>query len=188
MKQLYVKTRDEWRKWLSKHNSTEKELWLVFFKKETGKPSIEYDASVEEALCFGWVDSIIKKIDDEKYARKFTPRKPESHWSESNKTRVKKMIEQGRMAESGLARVQEAKQNGIWYKSARPNISFEIPEEFEHALQQNKKAQEFFEQLAPTYQKQYIGWMAVAKRQETREKRIKESIALLKKGEKLGLK
>ncbi len=188
MQQLYVKTRDEWRKWLSEHHQTERELWLVFFKKETGKPSIEYDASVEEALCFGWVDSIIKKIDAEKYARKFTPRKSESPWSESNKTRVKKMIEQGRMAESGLARVQEAKQNGLWYKSTRPNISFEIPEEFERALQQNKEAQEFFQQLAPSYQKQYIAWIVVAKRQETREKRIKESIALLKKGEKLGMK
>lgn len=98
------------------------------------------------------------------------------------------MIEQGLMAETGLARVQEAKQNGLWYKSTRPNISFDIPEEFEYALQQNRKAQEFFEQLAPSYQKQYIGWIVVAKRRETREKRIKESIALLKKGEKLGLK
>lgn len=77
MQQLYVKTRDEWRKWLSEHHQTERELWLVFFKKETGKPSIEYDASVEEALCFGWVDSIIKKIDAEKYARKFTQGSPE---------------------------------------------------------------------------------------------------------------
>ncbi len=98
------------------------------------------------------------------------------------------MIEQGRMVESGLARVQEAKQNGLWYKSTRPNISFEIPGEFERALQQNKEAQEFFQQLAPSYQKHYIGWIVVAKRQETREKRIKESIALLNKGKKLGLK
>jgi len=188
LNQLYIKTRDEWRRWLCEHHQTEKELWLVFFKKETGKPSIEYDASVEEALCFGWVDSIIKKIDAEKYARKFTPRKSESPWSESNKTRVKKMIERGRMTESGLARVQEAKQNGLWFKSTRPNISFDIPEEFDNALQKNKKAQEFFEQLAPTYQKQYIGWIVVAKRPETKEKRIKESIALLNKGEKLGLK
>ena len=98
------------------------------------------------------------------------------------------MIEQGRMAVSGLVRVQEAKQNGLWYKSTRPNISFDIPEEFDNALQKNKKAQEFFEQLAPSYQKHYIGWIVVAKRQATREKRIKASIALLKKGEKLGMK
>ena len=188
MQQLYVKTRDEWRKWLSEHHQTERELWLVFFKKETGKPSIEYDASVEEALCFGWVDSIIKKIDAEKYARKFTPRKSGSLWSDSNKKRVKKMIAEGRMTEFGLARIEEAKQSGLWHKSPRPDILFEIPEEFEHALQQNKEAQEFFQQLAPSYQKHYIGWIVVAKRPETREKRIKESIALLKKGEKLGLK
>jgi len=188
LQQLYVKTRDEWRKWLSEHHQTERELWLVFFKKETGKPSIEYDASVEEALCFGWVDSIIKKIDAEKYARKFTPRKSGSLWSDSNKKRVKKMIAEGRMTEFGLARIEEANRSGLWDKSPRPDISFEIPEEFERALQQNKEAQEFFQQLAPSYQKQYIAWIVVAKRQETREKRIKESIALLKKGEKLGMK
>ncbi len=98
------------------------------------------------------------------------------------------MIAEGRMTEFGLARIEEAKQNGLWFKSTRPNISFDIPEEFDHVLQKNKKAQEFFEQLAPTYQKHYIGWIVVAKRPETREKRIKESIALLNKGEKLGLK
>ena len=188
MRQVYVKTRDEWRKWLAEHHQTERELWLVFFKKETGKPSLEYDVSVEEALCFGWVDSIIKKIDAEKYARKFTPRNSGSLWSDSNKKRVKKMITEGRMTEFGLARVQEAKENGLWHKSARPNISFELPEEFSQALNQNKKAQEFFVQLAPTYQKQYIGWIVVAKWQETKQRRIKESIALLKKGKKLGMK
>ena len=188
MKQLYLKTRDEWRKWLAEHHQTERELWLVFFKKETGKPSLEYDASVEEALCFGWVDSIIKKIDAEKYARKFTPRNSGSLWSDSNKKRVKKMITEGRMTEFGLARIEEAKQSGLWQKSPRADISFEIPEEFEHALQQNREAQAFFQQLAPSYQKQYIGWIVVAKRLETRGKRIKESIALLTRGENLGLK
>ncbi len=188
MKQVYLKTRDEWRTWLSKHHTTDTYVWLVFFKKETGKPTIEYDASVEEALCFGWVDSIIKKIDTERYVRKFTPRKLESLWSDSNKKRVKKMIAQGRMTEFGLARIAEARQSGLWYKSPRPNISFEIPEEFDRALQQNKKAQQFFEQLAPSYQRQYIGWITVAKRLETKEKRIKESVALLERGEKLGMK
>ena len=98
------------------------------------------------------------------------------------------MIAEGRMTEFGLARIDEAKQSGFWHKSPRPDISFEIPEKFECALQQNKEAQAFFQQLAPSYQKHYIGWIVMAKRPETREKRIKESIALLKKGEKLGLK
>lgn len=188
MKQLYVKSRDEWNKWLSKHHNTENEVWLIFFKKETRKPSIEYVSAVEEALCFGWVDSVIKKIDDSKYARKFTPRKNNSRWSELNKKRAEKLIREGRMTEFGLAKIDVAKKSGIWDKSDRPGISFDLPPEFEKALGQNKKANEHFLKLAPTYQKHYIGWIAVAKRQETKVKRIKESIALLEKGEKLGLK
>jgi uncharacterized protein YdeI (YjbR/CyaY-like superfamily) len=95
MKQLYVTTRDKWRRWLAKHYATETGIWLIFYKKETSKPTIPYEDAVEEALCFGWVDSIIKKIDAEKYARKFTPRKDKSNWSELNKKRAKKMIKEG---------------------------------------------------------------------------------------------
>ncbi|MFQ6084488.1 MAG: YdeI family protein [Candidatus Aminicenantia bacterium] len=188
MKQLYVKTRDEWKNWLSKHHNRETEVWLIFFKKETRKPSIEYGAAVEEALCFGWIDSIIKKIDDTKYARKFTPRKDNSKWSELNKKRTEKMIREGRMTEFGLVKIDAAKKAGYWDKLESPDISFDLPLEFEQALAQNKKANENFKKLAPTYQKQYIGWIAVAKRQETKERRIKESIVLLQKGEKLGLR
>ncbi len=185
---LYVTNRDEWNKWLSKHHNAEKEVWLIFFKKETRKPSMEYESAVEEALCFGWIDSVVKKIDDSKYARKFTPRKDKSNWSELNKKRAKKMIREGRMTEFGLVKINIAKKAGNWDKAERPNISFDLPPEFEQALAQNKKANEHFVKLAPTYQKHYIGWITVAKRQETKVKRIKESIALLEKGEKLGLK
>ena len=94
MNQVYFKDRKEWREWLSKNHNIEAGIWLVYYKKETGRTSIEYDDSVEEALCFGWIDSIIKKIDEEKYVRKFTPRKPNSRWSESNKRRVEKMIKE----------------------------------------------------------------------------------------------
>jgi len=92
MKLLYVKTAQEWRKWLSHNHDTETEVWLVFFKKETGEPSLQYESSVEEALCFGWIDSIIKKLDDNRYVRKFTPRKNSSKWSELNKKRVARLI------------------------------------------------------------------------------------------------
>ena len=188
MKQLYVTNRDEWNKWLSEHHGTEKEVWLIFFKKETRKPSIEYESAVEEALCFGWIDSVVKKIDDLKYARKFTPRKNISNWSELNKRRAEKMIKEGRMTEFGLAKIEAARKSGNWDRAERPDISFDLPPEFERALAQNKKAKEHFMKLAPTYQKHYIGWIAVAKRQETKQKRIKESISLLEKGKKLGLK
>jgi uncharacterized protein YdeI (YjbR/CyaY-like superfamily) len=188
MKQLYFKTSQKWREWLANNNDKETEIWLIFFKKNTGKPSMEYESSVEEALCFGWIDSIIKKIDESKYARKFTPRKDNSNWSEVNKKRVDRLIKNRRMTDIGLAKIEAAKQNGQWDKPGRPDISFEIPEELKKALDKNSVAKEYFEQLAPTYQKQFMGWIVIAKRPETKEKRINESIKLLAKGQKLGLK
>lgn len=189
MKQLHFKTPQAWRDWLHKNHDREPEgVWLIFFKKDTGKASVDYNAAVEEALCYGWIDSIIKKLDDEKYARKFTPRKHDSKWSELNKKRVEKLIKQNRMAAPGLAKVEAAKQGGLWHKPDRPQISLELPPEFKQALAQNPQARKFFDDLAPSYKKQYIAWIAVAKRPETRENRIRESLALLQRGEKLGMK
>ncbi|UCE28860.1 MAG: hypothetical protein JSV85_06245 [Candidatus Bathyarchaeota archaeon] len=91
---LYAVGRDDWREWLRRNHDVKKEIWLIYYKKHTGKPSIPYDDSVEEALCFGWVDSTIKRIDDQRFARKFTPRKARSRWSEANKRRARKMIEE----------------------------------------------------------------------------------------------
>ena len=189
MKEIYLTTRAKWRKWLSDNHDKEKEgIWLVFYRKETGKPSLEYEDSVEEALCFGWVDSIIKKIDDEKYCRKFTPRKPDSKWSQLNRKRVQKAIKEGRMTEHGLAIIEAAKKSGLWERNPTAAINFDMPKEFVDAMKKNKKAKDFFDQLAPTYQKHYIAWVTTAKRPETRDKRIRESITLLEQGKKLGLK
>lgn len=188
MKQLYFKTSNDWRKWLKSNHDKENKVWLIFFKKKAGKPSIEYESAVEEALCYGWIDSIIKKLDDERYVRKFTPRRSNSRWSELNKKRVRKLMKQGHMTKSGAAKVTEAKKSGLWEQSGQPEISFEIPREFESVLVKNKKAKMFFDQLAPAYQKQFIGWISVAKRQETKNRRVGESVALLEQGKKLGLK
>jgi len=188
MKQLYVTSRGEWRNWLSWHHIKEAEVWLIFYKKETSKPTIGYEEAVEEALCFGWIDSIIKKIDDEKYARKFSPRKDNSKWSALNKKRANKMIKEGRITDVGLAKIQTAKRTGLWEKDGRPKISFDVPPEFAKALAQNKKAKKNFDKLAPSYRKQYIGWIKVAKRAETKKRRIEKSLFLLEKGKKLGMK
>src|SRR5256885_14789235 len=104
-KTLYVTSRDDWRAWLEKNHETEKEVWLIYYKKHTNRPRIPYDDAVEEALCFGWIDSIVQKIDDERYAQKFTPRKSSSKWSESNKRRVRKLLQEGRMTQAGLAKI-----------------------------------------------------------------------------------
>lgn len=188
MKQLYVPNRDKWREWLGRHYATERGIWLVFYKKGTSKPTIDYEAAVEESLCFGWIDSIIKKIDDEKYVRKFTPRKDKSYWSELNKKRAEKMIKAERMTAAGLVKIEAAKKNRLWGQTGRPHISLDIPSEFAQALDTNKRAQENFEKLAPSYRKHYIGWIQSAKRDETKKKRIRESIFLLAKGKRLGLK
>jgi len=188
MKKLYVRNSEEWRKWLSRFHDKEMEIWLVFYKKESGKPTLGYEQAVEEALCFGWIDSIIKKIDDESYARKFTPRKENSAWSASNKRRIKKLVEERRMTSIGLEKVKTAKESGGWDKDNRPDISPDIPSEFKQSLNRNRKARVNFEKLAPSYRKNYILWIAMAKRKETRERRIKEAITLLEKGEQLGLK
>lgn len=189
MKQLDITNREIWRAWLAENHQKENEIWLVFYKKESGHPSLAYESAVEESLCYGWIDSLIKKIDDQKYARKFTPRSAASLWSESNKKRIKKLIEQGRMTEHGLKLIQAAQKSGCWDQAAnRPEISPEIPAELLQALEQNAKAKVFFDQLAPTYQKQFSIWISLAKRPQTREKRLRESLTLLERGEKLGLK
>jgi len=113
-KQRCMKTRSAWRAWLQKHHATADELWLILFKKHTGKAGLVYEDAVREALCFGWIDGILKRIDDEKHTIRFSPRRKNSVWSATNKKRVAKVIAEGRMTEAGLAKVKEAKRNGQW--------------------------------------------------------------------------
>ncbi|MDH5605440.1 MAG: YdeI/OmpD-associated family protein [Anaerolineae bacterium] len=189
MKKVFAGDRDAWRKWLSTNFNTVNEIWLVYYKKGSGKSSVDYEASVQEALCFGWIDSVIKAIDEETYARKFTPRKETSNWSSSNKKRAALMIEQGRMTEHGLRLVDAAKQNGQWdAPDSRPQIPSKPSIEFSQALNQNKQAKETFDNLSPSHQKQYLGWIETAKREETKAKRIAEAIQMLEKRMQLGLK
>jgi uncharacterized protein YdeI (YjbR/CyaY-like superfamily) len=185
---LYVVSRGDWREWLRHNHDVAKEIWVIYYKKHTGKPSISYDDSVEEALCFGWIDSIIKRIDDEKFARKFTPRKAKSRWSEANRRRVRKMIKDGMMTEEGLARIREAKESGEWFKTTLARKEIAVPPYMKEALAKHEKALENFNNLAKSYRRQYVGWITSAKREETRRRRLTEAIRLLEKDEKLGMK
>ena len=187
MKTLTVKTATEWRRWLAKNHATRDEVWLVYFKKHTGRPTIDYESSVEEALCYGWIDGILRRIDDERYARRFTPRKDNSNWSPSNKKRVARLIASKRMTKAGLGKVEYAREHGLWNAPDRPDIDFDIPEELATALARNRKARTFFEGLTPGYQRRFIAWVATAKRPETRHKRVAASIELLEQGKKLGM-
>lgn len=188
VKTLHVVNRREWRAWLAGNHSSEKEVWLVFYKKNTGRLRIPYEDAVEEALCFGWIDSIVKRIDDGKYVRKFTPRRQKSLWSEANRRRALKMTREGRMTDAGMAKVREAKENGTW-RSATPRREVApMPREFKNALEANKKARDNFARLATSYKKQYIGWIMSAKRGDTRKRRISETIRLLLENKKLPMK
>ena len=180
--------RDDWRVWLKKNHETEKEVWLIYYRKRTEKPSIPYDDSVEEALCYGWVDSIIKKIDDQKFARKFTPRKDESKWSESNRRRAEKMIMKGKMTDAGLMRIKAAKNRRKWLKTRAVKKEFAVPLYFREALAKNKRALDNFNDLANSYRRNFVRWVGSAKKEETRKRRLVEATGLLEHNQKLGMK
>jgi len=186
--ELYVTNRDEWRAWLRKNHDTKKEVWLIYYKEHAGRLRIPYDDAVEEALCFGWIDSTVKKIDEEKFAQKFTPRKSNSKWSESNKKRVIKMIREGRMTEVGMARIREAKNSGEWFKPTPIRKELAFPPDLHKQLAANKKALVNFNNLADGYKRLFVGWVTSAKKEETRQRRLLEAISLLEQNKKLGMK
>src|SRR5215471_7163316 len=143
MKQVHVTTRSQWRQWLATNHDQEKDgVWLVFHRKNRARPSLGYEESVEEALCFGWIDSIIKRIDSDRYCRKFTPRKDDSAWSNTNKQRVEKITRERRMTEFGRVKVDAAKESGRWAIDQRPAIKMAAPQEFSEALGQNRRARD----------------------------------------------
>jgi len=183
-----MRSRRQWRAWLEENHAAAKELWVIFYKKHTGKASVTYAEAVEEALCFGWIDGIIKRIDDEKHMRRFSPRRENSMWSELNKQRVRKLIEEGRMTEAGLARVTQAKQNRQWDNAALQEPRPQVPPELQKALARSVQARRNFESLAPSYRRQFIYWIAAARRDETRRRRTAEAIELLAQNKKLGMK
>jgi uncharacterized protein YdeI (YjbR/CyaY-like superfamily) len=184
-----AKNRTAWRTWLERnHGSTPAGIWLVFKKGEAGENWLTYDEAVEEALCFGWIDSTIKRVDDVDYVRKFTPRKKDSAWSPSNKKRIARLVAAGRMTPVGLALVETAKANGNWERDPRAAIPTEISPEFIAALADNAKAATVFAALSPSCRRQYVWWVGSAKRPETRATRVREAIALLAAGRKLGMK
>ncbi len=188
-KTFYARNREEWRAWLEKHHAIESEVWLVYYKQHMGKPRVAYDAAVEEALCFGWIDSNIQKIDEEKYAQKFTPRKNTSKWSALNKKRVAQMIQEGKMTEAGLATLNyEGQEDDYGRTPERAEQDLVPPPFFAQALRLNRKARDYFNSLAPSYRRNYIRWLSAAKTDETRNKRVKEAIALLAENKKLGMK
>lgn len=178
-----VSDRAEWRDWLRHHHTSVTEVWLVFPKRATGRTTLTYDDAVEEALCYGWIDSLIRRLDDERYARKFTPRKPDSRWSTINRRRYESLLERGLLEPPGLARPPTERSGDAPFPPGS-----RLPEYIEKAIRDDPGAWENFQRLAPSYRRQYVVWIDSARRAATRDKRLREAIGMLTHGYKPGLK
>lgn len=182
IKTFYPKNREEWRRWLEKNHLKKEKIGLILYKKHTGKPTLNHKISMEEAICFGWIDTTLKKLDDERYMITYVRRTDKSRWSNNTLSYAKKLIEEKKMSAHGLKRYKEGLQ--------RPVIDFILPkdhksEDLYKELDKNKIAKENFEKLAPSYKRNYVRWIERAKRAETRKKRILETVNRLKENKKL---
>lgn len=177
---IHPLTREEWRAWLEKNHTRREGVWLVSYKKATGKPGFAYEEAVEEALCFGWVDSKGNKLDVERSMLWFAPRKPATGWSRPNKQRVERLIETGQMAPAGLAKVEAAKKDGTWNLLDGVE-SLEIPPDLQKELDANPTASQFFEAFPRSVKRGILEWILQAKKPETRARRIEETAQLAAK-------
>ena len=164
-----------WRTWLENNHKNQQSVWLVFYRKSTGKPSITWSESVDMALCFGWIDSKQIKIDDERSHQFFSKRKAKSTWSKINKLKIEQLIATGQMTDEGYKSIEIAKQNGSWTILDEVEELI-IPEDLSAAWAHNPTAQNFYDQLSKSTKKGILQWLVMAKRAETRQNRIKEIV------------
>jgi len=172
---VYAVDRSAWREWLRQNYRVSPGIWLVYYKVKSGRPSIQYSEAVKEALCFGWIDSKVKSLDEERYKQIFTPRKPKSVWSKLNKQYIEELTQQGLMTEVGLQKINAAKQDGSW-TSLDDIEALIIPEDLQQALEKNKAAKQNFDQFSNSTKKTILFWIGSAKRPETRLPRIQKTI------------
>jgi uncharacterized protein YdeI (YjbR/CyaY-like superfamily) len=186
VKTFVAQTADQWRKWLDGHHDSEPEVWLIFYKRHTGLGSIAHSDALDEALCFGWVDSLVKRLDESRYAIKFTPRKEDSRWSTINRKRYAALKAAGRLKPSGVNRAPTNRS----YRPRPPRFQMPatLPGYIQAALRKQPAAWRYFERLAPSHRRRYIGWIESAKRKETKTRRLQEAIRLLTAGKPLRLK
>ena len=174
---IHPKTRAAWRAWLARHHARTAGVWLISYKKAAGKPSVEYEAAVEEALCYGWVDSKPRKLDAERTMLWFAPRKPGSGWARTNKARVERLVAVGLMRPAGLAKVESAKRDGSWNRLDAVE-ALEIPPDLARALARHRPAAQHFDAFPRSVKRGILEWIASAKRPETRSKRVEETARL----------
>jgi len=173
---LEFKHRDQWRRWLEEHHSTETEAWLIVYRKKYEDQGLTLDEAVEEALCFGWIDGKLLSLDEKRYRLRYSPRKSNSVWSISNIQRVEKLIAEGKMTEAGYQKIAEAKENGEWDAAIRREQVDVIPQELESALRKIDGAIAAYHSLPDSRKKQYIYWLQTAKQEATKQRRIQKIV------------
>jgi uncharacterized protein YdeI (YjbR/CyaY-like superfamily) len=174
----------EWRKWLAEHHAQSNGVWLRFFKKDSGKKTVVYAEALEEALCYGWIDGQVNKYDAESYIQKFTPRRAKSTWSKRNTAIVERLVKEGKMETAGMQQVELAKADGRWQQAYDSPRNMKVPEDFLEQLSKNKKAKAFFDALNKANQYAIAWRLQTAKKPETREKRLKEILKMMREGKK----
>lgn len=177
-KTFYPDTREKWRRWLEKHHDRATEIWLLYAKKASGKKRVSYAEAVEEALCFGWIDGVVKPVDEHFYAQRFSPRRPRSTWSRINRERYQRMLREGKVAPAGLAKPPDDKTNAV----TPSEMGDRIPAFIRAALRANKTAAANFKNVTPGRRKRVVFWIIDAKTRETREKRLRILIENLERG------
>lgn len=176
-------SRQAWRQWLKNHHREKQSVWLIMYRKSTGKPSMEWSDAVDEALCFGWIDSTRKTLSPDSFAQYFTRRKPNSKWSKINKEKVERLIKEKKMTKAGLEIIEIAKQNGAW--SLLDTVeALIIPKDLEKTLQSQPGATDYFNGVTKSVRKMMLGWVEMAKRPETRQKRVDAIAAAAAEGKR----
>lgn len=182
-----VRTRAAWRAWLAKHHASKREIWLIYHKKGSGTPRVEYGHAVEEALCYGWIDSTVKTIDADRYAQRFTPRKKGSNWSTPNLVRVKRLVAEGLMTPAGAVHLPSKTAAKAYHEehARRTTGTAVAPRDLSAAIRKNPKAAAHWKVLTPGYKRTFIRWIGDAKQAETRARRIAVTVDRLARGIKV---
>ena len=185
LREIHPKTQAGWRSWLKKNHARCDGVWLIYYRTSTGRRRLSWEDAVREALCFGWIDSKVKPIDDKRYKQIFTPRKPRSVWSKINKQYIAELIEAELMTDAGLRAVDVAKKNGAW-SLLEPVDALIVPADLESALRGSKRAREAYVALSESAKRVVLYSLYSAKREETRAKRLADALAALEGGKSLG--
>lgn len=185
--EIYISTRTDWRDWLAENHALSRGVWLVYYKKHTGVARVAYEDAVEEALCFGWIDSTVRRLDNQRYCQMFVPRRKKSGWSGINRRRAEALIKSGAMTAAGMAKIEDARANGAWDKALEDRVDRPIPAELVAALAAEPKARAGMDRLTPTQRKYFIHHVAEAKREETRVRRAARVVEMILAGKKSGM-